>query len=105
DSDEIVPAAGSRRPVLQGEELAGCLEPRLLGSRTGNAPPWLDLQPCGLHRPYIALVTVAPGRGLVGAADHGDTGMTQRDEVICGQCGAVGIVAAENRHMCALHVA
>ena len=50
----------------------------------------------------VALVAIAAGRGLVGAADHGDALVAERDQVIGGKRRAVGVVAAKHRHAGAL---
>ena len=44
-------------------------------------------------------------RSLVRAADHGDAPVTERDQMVGGKRGAVGIVAAEHGHMRALDIA
>src|SRR5690606_12821196 len=77
DCNKIIPANGRRRLVLVGEELLRSLEASLLGARAGYAPVRPDLEPGMAHRVDIALIAVAPGRGLVGAADHDDAAMAE----------------------------
>ena len=97
DGDQIVPADGGGRLVGQGEELAGCLEAGLLGAGAGNAPFRLGREFRLLHSGEVALIAVAAGRGFVGAADEGDALVAERDQMLGGEPGTEGVIAAKNR--------
>lgn len=85
------------------EEMHGGLETALLGARAGNAQVRIDLDTGLAQRIDVTLVTVAAGRGLVGAANHGDGAVAKADQVIGGQRNAVAVVAAIGRHVDAIH--
>ena len=74
-------------------------KPACLVRGPGMRQDGLTSRPAASIAATIALVAVAAGRGLVGAADHGDALVAERDQVIGGKPGAVGIVAAEDRHL------
>src|ERR1700712_4401586 len=80
DGDEIIPANGSGRLLRQRQEVDGRLEPALLRPRSGNAQVGVDLYLRLAQGVDVALISIAPGRRLIRAADHCDRAVAKADQ-------------------------